>query len=233
MFLEFIWTLLGKIIFFTGAIGSKNSFPKFSNLNKKEKKSDLIYYFNKILDFLLMFSIPLCLGMIATSNTFVIWYLSFEFETSGYLMMLLSPIIIFMSIGNILGTYLMATDRTKKYTISLFIGAFFNFLINLFVINKMGAYGTVLSTLISEFSVFIYLILIIKKLKIINISFLNIIKYSISSIIMFLVVKSLTLILPVSPFSSIFEMFIGIVIYLIFLIILNRIKLSDIKNFFK
>lgn len=28
MFLEFLWTILGKIMFFTGAIGNKNSFPK-------------------------------------------------------------------------------------------------------------------------------------------------------------------------------------------------------------
>ena len=28
MFLDFMWTLLGKIVFFTGAIGTKNSFPK-------------------------------------------------------------------------------------------------------------------------------------------------------------------------------------------------------------
>jgi len=28
MLLDFIWSLLGKIVFFTGAIGSKNSFPK-------------------------------------------------------------------------------------------------------------------------------------------------------------------------------------------------------------
>ena len=28
MFLEFIWTLLGKIVFFTGTIGNKNAFLK-------------------------------------------------------------------------------------------------------------------------------------------------------------------------------------------------------------
>ena len=28
MFLDFIWSLLGRIVFFTGAIGNKNSFPK-------------------------------------------------------------------------------------------------------------------------------------------------------------------------------------------------------------
>ena len=28
MFLDFIWAILGKIVFFTGSIGTKNSFPK-------------------------------------------------------------------------------------------------------------------------------------------------------------------------------------------------------------
>lgn len=36
MFLEFIWSLLGKIIFFTGSIGAKNSFPK--PLTKEEEE---------------------------------------------------------------------------------------------------------------------------------------------------------------------------------------------------
>lgn len=36
MFLDFIWALLGKIVFFTGAIGSKNSFPK--PLSKEEEE---------------------------------------------------------------------------------------------------------------------------------------------------------------------------------------------------
>lgn len=36
MFLEFIWSFLGKILFFTGAIGTKNSFPK--PLSKEEEE---------------------------------------------------------------------------------------------------------------------------------------------------------------------------------------------------
>lgn len=35
MFLDFIWSLIGKIVFFTGAIGNKNSFPK--PLSKEEE----------------------------------------------------------------------------------------------------------------------------------------------------------------------------------------------------
>ena len=36
MFLDFIWSLLGKIVFFTGSIGTKNSFPK--PLTKEEEE---------------------------------------------------------------------------------------------------------------------------------------------------------------------------------------------------
>lgn len=36
MFLDFIWTLLGRIVFFTGTIGTKNSFPK--PLSKEEEE---------------------------------------------------------------------------------------------------------------------------------------------------------------------------------------------------
>jgi RNA polymerase sporulation-specific sigma factor len=36
MFLDFIWSMLGKIVFFTGAIGTKSSFPK--PLSKEEEE---------------------------------------------------------------------------------------------------------------------------------------------------------------------------------------------------
>lgn len=40
MFLEFMWTLLGRIVFFTGTIGTKNSFPK--PLTKEEEERYLL-----------------------------------------------------------------------------------------------------------------------------------------------------------------------------------------------
>lgn len=37
MFLDFIWSLLGKIVFFTGSIGTKSSFPKPLSKEEEEK----------------------------------------------------------------------------------------------------------------------------------------------------------------------------------------------------
>lgn len=42
MFLEFIWTLLGKIVFFTGTIGNKNSFPKPLSKEQEEEYLALV-----------------------------------------------------------------------------------------------------------------------------------------------------------------------------------------------
>ena len=42
MFLELLWALLGKIVFFTGAIGTKNSFPKPLSKEEEEKYLALV-----------------------------------------------------------------------------------------------------------------------------------------------------------------------------------------------
>ncbi len=42
MFLEWLWTLLGRIVFFTGTIGTKNSFPKPLSKEEEEKYLALV-----------------------------------------------------------------------------------------------------------------------------------------------------------------------------------------------
>ncbi len=42
MFLEWLWTVLGKIVFFTGTIGTKNAFPKPLSKEEEEKYLALV-----------------------------------------------------------------------------------------------------------------------------------------------------------------------------------------------
>ncbi len=42
MFLDFIWSLLGKVVFFTGTIGAKNSFPKPLSKEEEERYLELV-----------------------------------------------------------------------------------------------------------------------------------------------------------------------------------------------
>ncbi len=42
MFLDFIWSLLGRVVFFTGTIGTKNSFPKPLSKEEEERYLELV-----------------------------------------------------------------------------------------------------------------------------------------------------------------------------------------------
>ena len=42
MFLDFLWAILGKIVFFTGTLGTKNSFPKPLSKEEEEKYLSLV-----------------------------------------------------------------------------------------------------------------------------------------------------------------------------------------------
>ncbi len=42
MFLDFIWTILGKVVFFTGSIKTKNTFPKPLSKEEEEKYLELV-----------------------------------------------------------------------------------------------------------------------------------------------------------------------------------------------
>ncbi len=197
--------------------------PRFSNLHKTNQKKEK-EYFNKTLNFLLMFSIPLCFGIIATSKSFISWYLPSDFSEVANLIILLSPITIFITAGNIFGNYLMASDNINKYTKSLVLSALINFIINLLFIKYLGAYAAVISTVISELFVSIYLLAFVKKIKILDIKFNNILNYIISSIIMFILVFSLSNILKSSAISTIIEVITGIVVYFGMLLVLNKLN---------
>ena len=47
MFLEFLWTLLGRIVFFTGTIGTKNTFAKPLSKEEEDKYLALVAQWDK------------------------------------------------------------------------------------------------------------------------------------------------------------------------------------------
>lgn len=196
-------------------------FPKFSNLHKTNKNKAK-EYFNKIFDFLLMISIPFSLGFIATSRSFISWYLPYEFSEVSNLIIFLAPSTIFMIIGNICGTYLMSTNNIKKYAKAIFIGAFTNIIINLSLIKLIGPYSLVVATLLSECCVCLTLIYFIKQKNILYIRKHNIIKYILNSIIMFVVVSIFSFIFKDTPIYTILEILIGVFIYFILIFIQKK-----------
>jgi len=95
--------------------------------------------------------------MAAIAPTAMIWFLGEQFKVVGQVIVLLSPIIIFIGWSTVIGTqYLVPTKRLNEFTLSVTIGALANVLLNFWLIYVAGVNGAAVATTISEFLVIGY-----------------------------------------------------------------------------
>lgn len=119
---------------------------------------------NKTFKIALFLALPLAFGIAAGSIYFVPWFLTDEFKTVGYLLMIMAPVLVFISMTNVMGTqFLLSCDRDKDYTISVVGGCIINVLCNIFLISKFGSVGAAIATVITEASVFLIQYFMVRK----------------------------------------------------------------------
>ena len=74
-------------------------------------------------------------GIISVSSIFVPKFFGEGYGKVAILMNVISPIILFIGLSNVIGTqYLLPTKRQKEFTISVVCGAIINFIINISLI---------------------------------------------------------------------------------------------------
>lgn len=195
--------------------------PRIANLFINNDYNKIEEYMNKSISFALFLSIPMMFGLIGIAKGLMPWYLGEEYIFSAYAVIILSPLCIFNTISSIFGAqYLTATNQTKVLTITYYITAVVNIMLNIFLIPKFGYMGAATATLISSFiSILIQYYYIRKEIKFSIIS--GIIKNLISSLIMFLGISFASLHMKISPFSTLYEIFIGMICYIICEILLR------------
>lgn len=130
--------------------------PHMSKLDNKEFNKEIIKTFQ--LSF--CFVIPMALGMYVISDDFSILFFGDEFYKVSNIIKLLVPTIIFSSISNVVRTnYLIPKSADSIYVKSTLIGALINLICNLLLIEKMGAYGACVGTVMAELAVTLYQII--------------------------------------------------------------------------
>jgi O-antigen/teichoic acid export membrane protein len=103
--------------------------------NKYDEIKSKIY---KSFDYLMMISIPLSFGIIGVASNFVPWFFGDNYEPTVYLLYLMAPIIIIITISNILGSqYLTPSGQRVRSTKAIIIGAITNFVLNSLLIRSM------------------------------------------------------------------------------------------------
>lgn len=199
----------------------------YATKNEKEVKECLEKSFN----FIWLITVPMVFGLIAVATKFVPWYYGEGFEGVTNILIVTAPILIAMGISGVTGTqYLVQIGKQKEFTISVICGAITNVIFNIILIHFFNGVGAAMASVIAEIVIVLVQLKYFKdQFKITEILKLGT-KCVISGIVMFIFVKLLTDILPISIINTIIEVIVGGIIYIIMLIILKYSFLTDIYN---
>lgn len=190
--------------------------PRMAVLFKDNKKNQIHQYISKSMQFVLILAIGMCGGMIAIGKPFAILFWGKDFATSGNVITIIAPIVIFMSWSDVIrNQFLIPRKMDKEYTIALVVGAFANITCNALLIPAYGAFGAAIGTVVSYLSISMYQTFVTRKM----LPYRSFIKTSIPciffSMIMVLTIKMIQKFMgnSVGVFSLIIQVMIGIIVY--------------------
>lgn len=186
------------------------------------KKEEIKKYINNSFAYTMMIAFPLMMGLISIANNFVPIFFGEGYDKVATLLCILSPIIIFIGLSNVTGIqYLLPTKQQNKYTISVILGAIFNFTLNIILIKEFASIGASIASVIAEmivaFAQLYFLRREIKVYDIIKVSY----KYFIASIIMFASSVFITFFIYNKIVSIFIQISISILVYFFVLIIMK------------
>lgn len=206
--------------------------PHIANAYSNKETTRVIQMVKESFNIVLCVSLAMSFGIAAIAQKFAVFFYGKQYIAVGQAILLESVVIIPISLASVIGNqYLVPTNRVSIYTTSVVLGAITNIVINFPLIYFKGLYGAIISTVISEFVVTTYQIykssnkLPYKKM------FKDVKKYLFASVAMFIVVRILNFIFVMNIFSLLFEISIGIFVYIALLYLTNATIISWISKF--
>ena len=182
--------------------------PRMASTYASGDNEKIKNYMKMSFKFVFFLAFPIMFGIMSISKAFVPVFFGTGYDKVVILINVISPILILMGMGNVLGTqYLLPTKKQKEYTISVAIGLGVNFVLNYFLIRKYASIGASIATVLSELVIVIIQFQYIKK----DISFKNLLemawKYFLSGVIMFIACFGIRTLLNTSLLNSLLANF--------------------------
>lgn len=210
--------------------------PRVANMYGEGNTQKIINYIHTSMKFVCMLTFPLCFGIIGIAKDFVPWFFGIEFAKVYDNFLVISPVIIFVGISNVLGVqYLLAINRHKDYSKSVLTGTLINFIFNIILIPSLMSIGAAIASIIAEISVTLTQIFILRKEISIKNIVLNIYKYLIGAVLMFVIIILYSnFIATKKPLDTVIEIILGIMVYGIFLLcIKDKLVIEQLKKILK
>lgn len=225
-------------ILFVTALGTV-ALPRASYLCSHKEEDSMIALFQKSIKIVIFITSSVCLGIMGIASAFVPFFFGEGFEKVTLILYVLLPSCFFIGVENVIKTqFLIPKKKEVIYIKSIFLGALINFILNMVLIPKQGAFGAAIATLSTEIVVCAYQIIKVGfEIKILK----YIIKYSyliIAGILMLFWLLFLNIPIENQVFELIYKVLLGIFTYFVALAVIKfkavyifvRRKLSERKR---
>lgn len=211
--------------------------PRIANTIANGKNEEVEGYLEKSFRFVWFLGIPIMFGIMAVSKTLIPWFLGPEYEKAIILTEIGSMLVIAIGLNNVTGIqYLIPAKKQNIYTKSVIIGAIFNFTFNYILIIFLKSIGAIIASVLAEIFILIVQLLYVRKNINISIVYKNSFKYITSGIIMFIPTFLIGFYMPATIKTTFIQIFTGVFIYGIMLLILKdeffKTVINKIKNKF-
>lgn len=208
--------------------------PRISNTYANGNNRKIKKYMKETFRFNWFLAIPITFGIIAIAKNFVPWFYGNGYEKIIDLLIYTSPIIVFIAFSTTIGTqYLVSVKKQNIQTIAVTVGAAFNVILNFILIPKLKSSGAIISTVVAEFVIMLFEIIYLINNSEIKLKDMTegINKYLISGIIMCVCTYLFSQKMPIGIVYTLFQILIGIVMYIgILLICKDEFLINIIKK---
>ena len=190
--------------------------PRMSNMIAKGDNKETQKYIKISMKYIMFIAFALGFGIASISHEFVPVFFGNEFLVCGSLITALAITVPFIAFANIIRTqYLIPSCEDKIYIVSVFTGAIVNIIINLLLISRLQAMGTVIGTVFAEISVCVVQAFYVRKKLPIASYIRSFILFTIPGCIMYLVVRMIGNYMGASILTLVVEVVVGGVTYLL------------------
>lgn len=212
--------------------------PRCANLIKNGDMVNFKRIVSKSLNLIQALSFPMICGLILLATPVTLLFCGPEYIDSIPILYLNAPVIIFISLTNLMGMQILYPyDKVNIVIMSVSGGAITNILLNILLIPKFGATGAAISTFFAEFLVLVIQVVVGKKYYPFGLKELCGFKY-----LMAVVPMACAVALCVHPFANMVAKLligacIGCIVYILTLYVMKDSLLltifSEVRNKFK
>ena len=205
--------------------------PRMVNLRAKEDTGKVNKMVESSFSLVMIVGAPMVCGLIAVAKPLTSVMFGAEFVKTGYIMMILAVIILLAALAGVIRQEILVPQyMDKAYTLSVFVGAFANLALNLFLIPKLGALGAAIATVAAEGSVFLYQMIVTRKMQPYHKYLKRDFPFLLAAVVMGIIVYIISEILPNKIWCLMFLILIGILIYAGLFFIIFKFSGRSIKE---